>query len=245
MCTVTFIARRRGFLLGMNRDEQRTRPPALPPKIGEGNRALMLHPSEPGGGTWIGVNQAGVTYALINWYAIHSRSVGHTVSRGMVVTSLLPVADESSATARLESLPLDRMNPFRLLCLLPADQAVIEWRWNRERLVRIPHPWKSGTWISSGHDEPGAQRDRGELFASAQEHSDAGTARWLRRLHRSHGAACGPYSHCMHRPDAATVSYTEVRVTPRRIQMGYVAGSPCAGGVGVTVNLPGSPRSRV
>ena len=32
MCTVTFIARQKGYCLGMNRDEKLTRPTGLPPK---------------------------------------------------------------------------------------------------------------------------------------------------------------------------------------------------------------------
>ncbi|MDQ7087909.1 MAG: hypothetical protein Q9Q13_08665 [Acidobacteriota bacterium] len=35
----------------------------------------------------------------------------------------------------------------------------------------------------------------------------------------------------MHRPDAATVSYTRVRVAGRRARMEYIGGPPCRGGV--------------
>ena len=33
---------------------------------------------------------------------------------------------------------------------------------------------------------------------------------WMRRLHRSHVPAPGPFSICVHREDARTVSYTEI-----------------------------------
>ena len=69
MCTISLITRQNGYALAMNRDEQLTRVPGLPPapKIINGSR--VLSPSEPGGGTWIALNVRGVTFALINWYA--------------------------------------------------------------------------------------------------------------------------------------------------------------------------------
>jgi len=56
------------------------------------------------------------------------------------------------------------------------------------------------------------------------------TVSWLRRFHSSHASHApeiGPYSICMHRNDAATVSYTEVVVSRRITRMRYQSGSPC------------------
>src|SRR6266853_2821052 len=73
MCTVTFIARRRGYCLGMNRDEKLARPTGLPPRKKMVNGRAVISPSEPGGGTWIALNDQGATLALINWYSIIAR----------------------------------------------------------------------------------------------------------------------------------------------------------------------------
>jgi uncharacterized protein with NRDE domain len=83
MCTVTFIARQNGYALGMNRDEKVTRVTALPPARFCLAGRTVLCPSEPGGGTWIGINDAGSTLALINWYSLprafmETPSVGET-----------------------------------------------------------------------------------------------------------------------------------------------------------------------
>ena len=59
MCTVTFIARKHGYALGMNRDEQLSRVPGLPPSEKTINGCRVLAPSEPGGGTWIALNERG------------------------------------------------------------------------------------------------------------------------------------------------------------------------------------------
>jgi hypothetical protein len=85
----------------------------------------------------------------------------------------------------------------------------------------LEHPWKTNIWISSGYDEPGAQAARSQVFRQALRQSSAGTLAWLRRLHRSHRPERGAYSICMHREDAATVSYTEIRSRPGRVEMEY------------------------
>ena len=96
-----------------------------------------------------------------------------------------------------------------------------------QRLKRVEHSWTTNIWISSGYDEPGAQQTRAKTFRKAMHQSSAGTFDWLRRLHRSHAPDCGPYSVCMHRNDAVTVSYTEIMVSPKSAIMRYHAGSAC------------------
>ena len=229
MCTVTFIARKHGYALGMNRDEKLTRPTALPPAKRVLGGGETLFPSEPSGGTWIGVNAAGVTYALINWYSITARARDQVASRGDVVPALLPFDSIEEAALALSSLPLERINPFRLIAILPKEKGVVEWRWNLKLLERVDHSWRTGIWISSGFDEPGAQQTRGKAFGEAMRQASAGSVDWLRRLHRSHGPERGPYSTCMHRADAATVSYTEIAVRSGVATMRYLSGAPCCG----------------
>jgi Transport and Golgi organisation 2 len=235
MCTVTFIARRNGYALGMNRDEKLTRAAGLPPHLTHLNGRAILAPSEPGGGTWIGVNDTGATLALINWYSIPSRVAGQATSRGEVVKLALPSDSPPVVEAVLEEFPLAHVNPFRLIGVFPGDKVVVEWRWNLQHLERLTHPWQTSTWISSGFDEPGAQQTRGKTFSEAMRQQSAGSNDWLRRLHSSHGPTCGPYSTCMHREDSATVSYSEVTVSRQVAKMRYTPGAPCC-----TASLPES-----
>jgi len=227
MCTVTFIARRNGYALGMNRDEKLTRVSALPPARHRLGDREALFPSEPGGGTWVGVNDSGVTLALINWYSVTARVAGQTVSRGEIVKAALPFNSTDLVDTALADFHLARVNPFRLIGIFPTRNAVVEWCWNLRRLERIVHRWQTNTWISSGFDEPGAQEIRSKNFREALRQTSAGSADWLRRLHRSHSPECGPYSHCMHRADAATVSYTDVDVSRHMARMRYASGTLC------------------
>ena len=139
----------------------------------------------------------------------------------------LPFDSSTLVDAAFAKLPLDRVNPFRLIGVFSAHKAVVEWRWDLKHLERLDHPWQTNTWISSGFDEPGAQRTRGKAFREALRQKSAGSIDWLRRLHRSHSPERGPYSTCMHREDAATVSYTEITVPHQRATLRYTPGAPC------------------
>jgi hypothetical protein len=227
MCTVTFIARKQGYALGMNRDEKLTRVQGLPPveHFVEGRRVIC--PSEPGGGTWIASNEVGVTFALINWYSIPVRLKRAAISRGEIVVAVSALDSVAKATATLRRLALQRVNPFRLIGIFPGSRQVVEWRWDQKRLAISAHLWTTQQWISSGFDEPTAQRIRSHSFGLARRQRSAGSLDWLRRLHRSHAPELGPFSTCMHRPDATTVSYTEVSVRSHLMTMRHHTGTPC------------------
>ena len=227
MCTVTFIPRDVGYYLAMNRDEQLKRIAGLPPQPRILNGHTILCPSEPGGGTWISLNDARVCFALINWYSVPARVTVGAVSRGEVVKAASPSCRSEEADKKISSLPLHCINPFRLIGIFPDGREVAEWRWDLKKIVRCDHDWKAQQWISSGFDELKAQNLRGSTFQEARRENSAGTLEWLYRLHSSHHPEHGPFSTCMHRADAATVSYTEICVSTEGGLMRYCNGSPC------------------
>ena len=227
MCTVTFIPRQTGYYLAMNRDEQLSRIAGLAPARRTMAGRTVISPREPGGGTWIAMNDSGSTVALINWYSANARVSGHAVSRGEVVDATSTGTSPDSVQALLAGLPLDRINPFRLIGIFPGEHGISEWTWDLKNLVQKKHRWKTRQWASSGFDERSAQRIRNQTFRKAQRQISTGTLDWLRRLHRSHSPGEGPFSVCMHRKDAATVSYTEIAVQSRRMAMHYHAAAPC------------------
>ncbi len=227
MCTVTLIARRNGYALGMNRDEKLARIQGLPPARRVVGGRQIFSPAEPGGGTWIALNDSGAACALINWYTITARVNKNPVSRGTVVNAV-SVADSTTEAARLLSaLPLKQINPFRLITVYPSTMEIVEWRWDLKSLSKHVCEWKTQQWISSGFDELAARRIRNQTFQHALKQKTAGRIGWLLRLHRSHAPEAGPFSTCMHRSDAATVSYTEVTVSLRTAAIRYVDGPPC------------------
>jgi len=227
MCTVTLIARKRGYLLGMNRDEKRARPKGLPPSEKRINGLRIIYPFEPSGGTWISLNDSGVAFALINWYSVSRRITTNPVSRGEVIPSMSTADSAEFVEVGLAKLPLPSINPFRLIGIFPECKEVLEWQWDLSQLVRKAHHWRSQQWISSGFDEPTAQIIRSQTFAKFLSQSTAGTSDWLRRLHASHTPECGPFSTCMHRSDAVTVSYTQISVSSSKASLHHICGAPC------------------
>lgn len=226
MCTVTFVPGSNGYRLGMNRDEKLSRVPALLPMRYERRGRVAVYPSEPSGGTWISLNDSGACLALINWYSVNASAGQNAVSRGEIIKSAAFADTFQLVEDVLSKLRMDRINPFRLIGIFP-DKGIVEWQWDLQNLVCKKHSWIAQQWISSGFDEPMAQKIRNETFQNALQQKSAGRLDWLRRLHRSHGPKSGPFSTCMHREDAATVSYTEAIFSSHYITMRYHAGTPC------------------
>lgn len=237
MCTVSFLPRSQGFYLAMNRDEKRDRFAALAPAIIETESHRAVFPCEPAGGTWISMNDAGVCLALINWHRIERKPKNDTLSRGLVVKELAGKSTADEVAASLKGLPLRNLRPFRLIVISPDDRRVIEWRWNLQRLTRRDHDWERQHWFSSGFDEHRAEVERAKICASAGVNTSGPTLKRLRQLHRSHAPKLGPFSICMHRADAATVSYTEISVAKNSASMRYSNGPPCKAGFTVTKKL--------
>ncbi|HYX52187.1 MAG TPA: hypothetical protein VE783_01965, partial [Candidatus Limnocylindrales bacterium] len=67
MCTLTFIPKPGGYLIGMNRDENRLRAAALLPFVSDREGLEAVYPREAAtGGTWIAANAAGAAIAILN-----------------------------------------------------------------------------------------------------------------------------------------------------------------------------------
>ena len=229
MCTVTFWPTDRGYRLGMNRDEQRTRPLGLPPERFQLGDTQVLLPREPNGGTWISVNHHGVSFALINWYAITAPPPQTLVSRGEVILNLLDSRSSEDSERKFKTLPLPQIRPFRLIGFYPSEMSVDEWQWDQMSRQSVRHRWEPKQWISSGHDEPAAHGSRSAVFDQARHEPDAGEQAWFRRLHASHAPQRGAGSTCMHRPDAHTVSYTEIEAIAGKVLLRHLPQAPCRG----------------
>ena len=229
MCTVSFLPKSEGFYLAMNRDEKRERFAALAPAIVEPGSHRAMFPREPTGGTWISANDSGVCLALINWHRIKRQPKSDPLSRGLVVKELAGKCTAHEIAAAVRKLPVRKLRPFRLIAIMPRERSVIEWRWNLQRLAVRNHEWQRQHWFSSGFDELRAELERRRV-CDANDEPAVEKLSWLRRLHRSHAPKRGPFSICMHRPDATTVSYTEIEVSRKRAKMCYKSGPCCSNG---------------
>ncbi len=227
MCTLSFVPGRNSYLIGMNRDERLTRPMAYPPRITGAGTIQAIYPREDGGGTWIGANETGISFALLNRNS-KSGAAEKLRSRGEVIPPLLESRDRRSAEQRIARIDLRDVFAFRLVAFFPAEGAICQWNWDTEQQLEMFHlPWRARHWFSSGISDELAREVRGLSCTEAWKQRDAGSLAWLRNLHASHAPEQGSFSICMHRQDAATVSYTEIVCDSRDLVMRYRAGHPC------------------
>ncbi len=228
MCTLTFVPAEDGYLVGMNRDELLPRPVALPPKVFERSGIEMVYPREPSGGAWIACNGQGNLLALLNWNGSESHNLSEKRrTRGLVIPQLIGLPDLSTTVSHFQQMNLDGLFPFRLIGVFRSEKVVNEWRWDGTAKQFLRLPWARKHWFSSSLSDSLAEKERGRACEALAGEPTAGSNGWLRRLHRSHVPGPGPFSVCVHRQDAATVSYTEVRCSRTQIAMDYLCGNPC------------------
>ena len=228
MCTLTFVPAEDGYLVGMNRDELLTRPVALPPRVFERSGIEMVYPREPSGGAWIACNSQGNLLALLNWNGSESHNLGEKRrTRGLVIPHLIGLPDLSTTDSHFQQMNLDGLFSFRLIGVFRSEKVINEWRWDGTAKKFLRLSWARKHWFSSSLSDSLAEKERGRACEAVAGGPAAGSNGWLCRLHRSHVPGPGSFSVCVHRQDAATVSYTEVRCGATQISMDYLGGNPC------------------
>lgn len=237
MCTVSWLRQTDGYLLLCNRDERHTRKPAAGPRAGERRGVSFIAPADGDhGGSWIGVNQFGLTLCLLNRYGDSQLVEGRTfTSRGLLLTGLLDGERAHQVYERVKAADLKQFRGFTMAIVTVDEPAlVIDWM-GRECLAR-PDADSRMPLTSSSLQEPEIGERRKAEFermvseagtANAELGNAAGNAEMLWRFHRSHVPERGRTSVCMHREDAATVSLSAVTVTREMIEFVYHPGSPC------------------
>jgi len=242
MCTLTFIPKPHGYLLGMNRDEQLTREIALAPVAVNLPVVHAAYPHENSGGTWIGSNSAGITFSLLNQNC-GPQTPTKERSRGEIIPALIGCSQFSEAMRHFQQLDLRGLLPFVLVGIFPAEQIISQCQWDGNEVKCMRIGWDARHWFSSGVSDEMARKVRGGTCYEAWRRRDAGSAEWLRGLHAAHSPVRGSFSICVHRPDAATVSYTEVAFTGGNLSMRYHAGHSCQalGRFDAEVNLQAEP----
>ena len=226
MCTVSWIHGPGGYQLLCNRDEKNDRPPAIGPRIGERGWVRFIAPVDPqSGGSWIGVNEFGVSVCLLNGKNASDRALA-VRSRGLIVRDLIWADSARECALWLNQIDLSRVAPFVVVLLQPEIPATIG-EWDGESLTLVESADSYMPLTSSSYDPAGVREIRCNEFRAIARSSGRTDASVLRAFHCSHGSAASPYSVCMHRPDAQTVSFSQIFVTPEEIRFSYSPSAPC------------------
>ncbi len=242
MCTISWFISSAGYRVFFNRDEQVTRPKAIPPKVFIENDVSTIMPVDPqGGGTWCAVNEYGFTFALLNFYQGRFPK-GRLISRGKLVRACAGFRRAEHAYKYLRELNLVKYAPFSLLCFTPCSDAVDSnnilnkqlqetarvtmMRWTGKELIETE---QNCPLISSAVRYDEVYESRLMVYKSIFEgkSTENKTVEDYQELHASHLPGRSSHSICMHRDDAQTVSFSQIEVTNKDVQFFYSDGPPC------------------
>lgn len=228
MCTVSWLYEAGGYQLFCNRDERHTRRPALPLRRHERAGVKFIAPLDGDhGGSWIAVNEFGLSLCLLNRYQDNSpQSAGPSVSRGLLLLDAITSCSQTEAARRLAAITLAQFQPFTLTAIEP-DRPTLLIDWTGRELSIEPAGDARMPLTSSSYETASVIAARRRQFAELT--ASGVRAELLRAFHRSHEPERGPYSVCMHRQDAQTVSFSRIIVTGEAIKFAYQPGPPCAG----------------
>jgi hypothetical protein len=179
------------------------------------------------GGSWIGVNEFGMSLCLLNRYQDGEQSANKAqISRGLVLLDLMESAVRADVHNRISETDLSRFQPFTLVALEPQREVLLVHWTGRDCLIDT-HGERSMPLTSSSYDSVGVDKSRKQCLGRLINKS-AISAQSLFRFHASHEPTPGPYSTCMHREDARTVSFCQIKVTADEIEFCYHPLSPCS-----------------
>ena len=224
MCTVSIVPLDMGVRLVCNRDELKSRPDALAPRVRGLGRRMAIFPIDPtSGGTWVGVNDAGLVLAVLNRSTSETREDGGSCarSRGEIIPALLAYDRLLPALDAAREFAAEAFRPFRLVAVQGRMAGLLTTDAGRSSSTHasVHEPL---LWASSSLGDDLVERPRALLFE--QLVADAPRHMWLQAqtaFHRHRWRRQPELSVVMDRPDARTVSRTAVVIVNGRILMQY------------------------
>lgn len=128
MCTLSWKPLDDGYVLFFNRDEQCSRPIALPPRAFEANGVRYLAPTDTArGGTWLLVNEHGLSLVLLNHASAMRLAPTHPASRGWLPHHAADCLDVETAIKRIAARRLDDVPPFHLIAADASQASLLTW----------------------------------------------------------------------------------------------------------------------
>ncbi|MCC5848440.1 MAG: NRDE family protein [Verrucomicrobia bacterium] len=224
MCTLSRALLPDGVEIFFNRDEQRSRPKALPPTTDANG---ILAPMDPqGGGPWIFAKPNGICGALLNAYHLKPLPVPSDGfrSRGLLMRDLAEVITADNVMQVLgEMLTRHPYPPFFFARI--TRQNIRAWHWNGEKLADKPLAFPMLTTSAFKPEIIVPLRIRRYCGCTAIPENPEVPE--LERFHNWHEPEMPEVSTLMSRADARTVSFTRVSIregeSPRMV---YTDNSP-------------------
>jgi hypothetical protein len=218
MCTVSWWRKDGNLRVTFNRDEQRNRAAAEPPRKRDG----VVAPLDPeGGGTWIALDGHGTVHCLLNLYtATKTPPPSRRRSRG-----LLPFLSAEYAERSLNDWldPAD-WDGFYLL-RIPVTGPVERCSWDGTDLQAESLSTDPGMLTTSSRNPEQVLAHRQRLFHETVVRPGV-TGERLERFHLTPDPEHPAFSPMMEREDARTVSVSRILFRPERWSFHYQAIAP-------------------
>ncbi len=218
MCTLSYLSDPQGLTLFFNRDERHTRAKETAPRLWESGNYNFLAPEDPdSGGTWLGVNAAGLVVCILNQYPVIesgveiSPNLPGSPSRGVLVRETLGNCGNLEAAESFILSLAQTYPPFSCLVLqIGAPGRLIVRQVRRpafsEEFAGLP-PITTSSFSPEVVREHRLRTFRKMVDPEQPDESD------LFAFHASHDLENGAASVMMRRSDAETRSIIRLRVT--------------------------------
>ncbi|HUI27159.1 MAG TPA: NRDE family protein [Candidatus Kryptonia bacterium] len=242
MCTLALYRQRFApypLVVAANRDELYDRPANAPQLIAD-EPWVVAGQDLVAGGTWLGVNQAGLVVGLLN----RRRAAGLAVvdptlrSRGLLALEMLHCRSADEALARLRSEDGGRYNGFNLLIATPHEAYVAHNADHRVAITVLPPGVHLLTNLELNDPTCPRIAKSARLFESValtdDDHAEALVAR-LRTILSDHSTPLDPRSPlpsnnlCVHTERFGTCSSTIIAFSAerQRYRLWHAPGPPC------------------
>ena len=243
MCTLTVVPTSAGARLAFNRDEQRTRPPALAPvRQRFGAREAILPIDASSKGTWLAVNDAGLALAILNVNPATSTARHPRRSRGDVIPLLLDKCCPAEALADAgRRFAYPDFAPFRLVLVGDGVAADVKWDGHHPMVMTRLLGGRPLLFTSSGLGDHLVESPRQELFDTLFVSPPADWPAVQDAFHRHRWPGREHLSVNMTRADARTVSHAVVELGETEATLNYHPDAPDVPAPSVTLQMAYAP----
>lgn len=205
----------------MNRDELRTRSLATEVRRVQLGTSLCTYPIDPqGGGTWIGVNERGLSMALLNRTGLDFDFKARPFqSRGLIIPKLFEETDLDHSLRAFENLDLSAYPPFALVFIDGKTQRAAVYE---DQAGLRQEKWEA-LFLSSSSERPQEVLSyREQLFTRfRQDFGDLPAPKNIESFHLTRDAAHPDQGILMRRKFSRTVSLSIVSFENDRASLDY------------------------
>ena len=220
MCTASWLADENGYRLLFNRDERKDRQKACSPKAYDLEGVKVIAPKDPkAGGSWIAVNEFGLSFALFNHYGaiVNAPVLKRPDSRGKIPLALARTKTLEEAISLFEKMDFSNTPPF-VVMIVDKRGEVSGWSWDGKELVDTD--LSLGVFTTSSFRTNEVESYRIERFHTLKENAQSGEDwRWGFQTDISNPDTA--FNPLMDREESMTHCLTVVEVRGERVCCRY------------------------